>query len=269
MGNMPNLNLKQFTIILLCFLAVVSGYRYGYENILGQVAVAVLLTGTADSAIEYFRTKALRISDSGIITGLIISMVLAPNSSLLLTGLLSIVAITSKYILRINNRPVFNPAAFGLMIGVIFFNSILGWWGDYYHILTIAAGSILLIKYPGHWKMVFAFLATLSILTLIRALVSGSSVIDHLYLNISISSFFTFFMLTDPKTSPLLPNQFINFGILAALSSFSALIFFPSALFVGGLLAADAFVPYLNYRSLKKAKAIRLKKNSNLYLSPV
>ena len=251
---MPYLNVKQYTIMLLIFLAVISGYSIGYENILGQMAVAVLLTGIINSVIEYLRTKTWRISDSGLITGLIISMVLAPNSSLLLTGLLSIVAIASKYILRINNRPVFNPAAFGLIIGVIFFNSPLGWWGDYYHILTIIAGSVLLIKYTGHWKMVFVFLATFSILIFVRALISGPSIIDQLYLNISISSFFTFFMLTDPKTSPLLPNQFINFGILTALGSFLTLIFLPSALFIGGLLAADAFVPYLNYRSLRKLK---------------
>ena len=61
-------------------------------------------------------------------------------------------------------------------------------------------------------------------------------------------------MVTDPKTSPLLPDQFINFGILTAVGSFMALIFFPSALFIGGLLAADAFVRYLNYRSLRKLK---------------
>lgn len=254
---MPNLNVKQYTIMLLIFLAAVSGYRYGYENILGQMAAAVLLTGITNSVIEYFRTKTLRISDSGLITGLIISMVLAPNSSLWLTGLISVLAIASKYILRLNNRPIFNPAAFGLMIGLIFFNSPLGWWGDYYHILTIIAGSILLIKYAGHWKMIFAFLSTLSILILIRALISNSSVIDQLYLNVSISSFFIFFMLTDPKTSPLLPNQFINFGILTAVGSFLALIFFPSALFIGGLLAADAFVPYLNYRALKKTARLK------------
>ncbi|MBI5356517.1 RnfABCDGE type electron transport complex subunit D [Candidatus Collierbacteria bacterium] len=190
---MLNLNLKQYTIALLCCLAIISGYRYGYENIfLGQMAVAILLTGVANSAIEYLRTRTLRISDSGLITGLIIAMVLAPNSSLLLTGLISVLAIVSKYVLRINNRPVFNPAAFGLIVGVLFFKSVLGWWGDYYHILTIVAGSILLIKYTGHWKMIFAFLATLAILILARALISGSSVIDQLYLIVSISSFFMF-----------------------------------------------------------------------------
>lgn len=251
---MPNLNVKQYTIILLCLLATISGYKYGYENVLGQLAVAVLITGITNSAIEYFRTKTLRISDSGLITGLIIAMVLAPNSPLLLTGLLSILAIASKYILRINNRPVFNPAALGLMIGLIFFKTALGWWGDYYHILTIVAGSILLIKFPGRWKMIFAFLITLSALIISKAQISGPSAFDQLYLNISISSFFIFFMLTDPKTSPLLPNQFVTFGILAAIGSFAAAIFLPSTIFVSGLLLADLSVPYLNHLSIQKIK---------------
>lgn len=251
---MPNLNVKQYTIILLCLLAAVSGYKYGYENILGQMSVAVLMTGIASSSIEYFRTKTLRISDSGLITGLIIAMVLAPNSSLLLTGLLSIMAIASKYILRINNRPIFNPAAFGLMIGLIFFKTALGWWGDYYHILTIIAGSILLIKFPGRWKTIFAFLVTLSVSIIFKAQISGPSAFDQLYLNISVSSFFIFFMLTDPKTSPLLPNQFIAFGIFAAVGSFIGATLLPSSLFVSGLLIADLSVPYLNYLSLKRIK---------------
>ncbi len=253
---MPNLNVKQYTIILLSILAIISGYHYGYENILGQTAVAILLTGITNSTIEYFRTKTLKISDSGLITGLIIAMVLAPNSSLLLTGLQSILAIASKYILRINNRPIFNPAAFGLMIGLIFFNSVLGWWGDYYHILTIVAGAILLTKYTGHWKMIFAFLTTLSILIIAKALITGTSAFDQLYLNVSISSFFIFFMLTDPKTSPLLPNQFIPFAILAALGSFIGITFLPSALFVSGLLLANLSVPYLNYLSLQKIRRV-------------
>src|SRR3990167_8123472 len=205
---MPDLNLKQYTIVLLFCLAIVSGYRYGYENILGQMAVAILLAGATNSAIEYLRTKTWRISDSGLI------------------------------------------------IGVLFFKAVLGWWGDYYHILTIIAGSILLTKYTGHWKMIFAFLANLSILILGRALISGSSVIDQLYLIVSISSFFIFFMLTDPKTSPLLPDKFIVFGTLAAVGSFISVIFLPSALFVAGLLAADLFVPYLNYLSLQKMKYV-------------
>lgn len=249
---MPTLNVKQWTIILLLVAGIISGYHYGYGSVLGQVVVAVICAVLTSGVADYLKTKKWKISESAIITGLIIGMVTGPNSSLMAISLISVLAIISKYLFQINKRSVLNPAAFGLLIGMLFFKIALGWWADYSHIITIILGSILMAKYAGHWKMIFAFLITFAAAVCYKAFFYHLVFADELFLNIGISFFFTFFMLTDPKTAPIFPNQQIKFGMLTALFTFVMLQVYPAASFTGGLLLANLAVPYINYKSMKK-----------------
>lgn len=249
------LNVKQLTIIVFTLLCIVSGYHYGYGNVIWQIIVAVSICLITNLLIEYSRTGKLIVSESAIITGLIIAMVAAPKSPVLEIAILSMIAIVSKFLIKTNNRTVFNPAALSLLIGVLVFNLPLGWWADYNHFLTIIAGSLLLIKYNGHWKMIYAFLITLIVFIIIHSLFLGLTISDELYFKIGISFFFTFFMLTDPRTTPLMADQFITFGIITSVGTFLSMLFFPSTTFIGGLLVANLITPYLNNLSMQKIKA--------------
>ncbi len=249
-----NLNIKQWTLIVLPILGLVGGYNAGYINVIGQVLVAIFVATGLNMIIDYFLTKKIKISDSAIITGLIISTVAAPSTPLLLIAFLSVIAIISKYFIRAKNRTIFNPAAFSFLIGILFFHLQLGWWADYNHYLTIILGSFLMVQYPGHWKMLFSFFITWVVLISVRAFVLNLPLIDELYLSVGISFFFMFFMLTDPKTIPLMADQFMTFGILVALGSFISALFFPSTIFILGLLTANLANLYLNALSLKKVR---------------
>lgn len=249
------LNVKHWTIISLCLLGAISGYFYGYANVLGQIIIAVLVCLTVNALIEFYRSKKIILSDSAIITGLLISMVAAPNTPWLFIAALSAIAILSKFLIKFDQRTVFNPAALSLLIGNLFFKIPLSWWVDNNHLLTIIAGSILLIKYNQHWKMIFAFLLSLAALISLQAFFIQQPLIDQLYFNLGISFFFAFFMITDPRTSPMIADQFIAFGIIVAIGSFLCMIFYPPATLVGGLLIANLINPYLNRLSLKRIKA--------------
>jgi Na+-transporting NADH:ubiquinone oxidoreductase subunit NqrB len=205
--------------------------------------------------IEFIKTKKIRISESAIITGLIIAAVTAPNANPFSILAVSLIAIFSKFLLKYNNRPVFNPAAFSLLIGTLLLQTQLSWWIDYNHIITIIAGSILLIPYRGKWKMIYAFIIPTILLITGRAILLNLPVVDAIYFNTGITFFFSFFMLTDPKTSPMMANQLITFGIIAAIGSFLCLLFYPPATLLGGLLTANLITPYLNNLSLNKIKA--------------
>lgn len=252
---MPTLNVKKWTIILLLIAGIISGYHYGYESVLGQLAVAVICAVLTSGIADYLKTKKWKISESAIITGLIIGMVAGPNSSLMAIAVISVLAIISKYLFQINKRSVLNPAAFGLLIGILFFKLALGWWADYSHIITIILGAILMVKYAGHWKMIFAFLITFAALICYKAYFYHLVIVEELFLNMGISFFFTFFMLTDPKTAPIFPNQQAKFGMLTAIFTFVMSQIYPAASFTGGLLLANLTVPYINYKSMQKVKA--------------
>lgn len=249
---MKPLNVKQWTILLLTTLALVCGWHYGFDKTLPQVALSLFCSVSSNAILDLISTKKLKISESAIITGLTISMVAAPKTHLAVIALMATIAIGSKYVLQINKRPVFNPAALSLLIGLFFFNVTLGWWGGYYSVLTIIAGSILLMKFSGHWKMIYAFLGTLTGLLIIRSWILNLPIIDELYLNLGISFFFVFFMLTDPKTAPILPNQLSKYAVIAAIGTVLSIQFHPPTVLIGGLLLANLLTPYINYRALKK-----------------
>ena len=250
------LNIKQWTIIALILLAAFGGYRSGYGNVAWQTITSLTTALVTNIVIDWLRTKRLVISESAIITGLIIALVTAPSSPLPEIALLAFVAIVSKFLIRFNKRTIFNPAALSLLIGVLVFNLPLGWWGDHNHILTIIAGSLLLIEYRGQWKTVYSFLITLAALVIIHALILNMPVVEELTFKIGISFFFAFFMLTDPKTKPLMADQSIPFGIITAVFSFLSMIFLPSTTFIGGLLVANLTTPLLNILSLKKIRKL-------------
>ncbi|MFA6603687.1 MAG: RnfABCDGE type electron transport complex subunit D [Patescibacteria group bacterium] len=250
---MPKLNVKQLTILLILLLAVSSVWRLGTEAILWQLLLAASTAAVLEAAVGYRRTRRLALSESGLITGLIIAGVAAPGSSMFAVVLMTAIAIVSKHLLKIQRRNIFNPAAFGLLCGVLFLGVRLSWWIDASHLLTIVAGSVLLAFFTGRWRQILAFLAVFIGLLGARSWFSGQPFTMELYLYVSISSFFVFFMLTDPRTSPLAPRGQLLFAAVAAIGSFLSILFQPATIFIGGLLAANLLAAGLNWRALRPA----------------
>ncbi len=99
-------------------------------------------------------------------------------------------------------------------------------------------------------------MAAFSVLVAIGAASLGLHVGGKLYLLVSISTFFVFFMLTDPRTSPVLPRHLIWFALVAALGSGLSVIFLPKSLFVGPLLLANLTAVGLNRLALRPKAAV-------------
>ena len=246
---MLKMNAKRWTILLILVLASVSGWRFGYGHVWPQVLFAVVCAVGADVIFDLFVLKKPVFSESTVITGLIVAVLPAPESPLLPIALMSLFAIASKRLIRVDRRNVFNPAALGLLIGVLLFGARLSWWVDANHLLTILAGAVLFTVFSGRWRSIFAFLAVFIILIIARAVALGHPIPADLYLYVSISSFFVFFMLTDPRTSPLMPKDQPLFAAVVAVGSFLSVIFHPASIFLGGLLLADVLTIFLNRRS--------------------
>jgi Na+-translocating ferredoxin:NAD+ oxidoreductase RnfD subunit len=103
--------------------------------------------------------------------------------------------------------------------------------------------------------MIYAFIIPTILLITGRAILLNLPVADEIYFNAGIIFFFSFFMLTDPKTSPMMADKLITFGIIATFGSFLCMLFYPPAILLGGLLLANLITPYLNILSLNKIKA--------------
>ncbi|GAB4382815.1 MAG: hypothetical protein Kow00121_43620 [Elainellaceae cyanobacterium] len=160
---------------------------------------------------------------SALITALGLSLLLRAEhySSMILAAVL---AIASKFCLRVAGKHIFNPANFGIIAALILTQDAWvspGQWGEdqWYGLLFLGTGGIVL-KQVGRWDTTAAFLATYAGLEAIRNLWLGWSWDVWLHRLMSGSLLlFALFMITDPRTTPNARTaRLIWAGMLALLT---------------------------------------------------
>ncbi len=180
----------------------------GTTTTTGQAAAIVPLTPAvtvaARSPINRFPPPAFFLSP--LITGLGLSLLLrADHHSTII--LASVAAILSKFLLRFQDKHIFNPANFGIVTAMLLTPDAWvspGQWGEegWYVLLFLTAGGIVLQK-VGRWDTTVAFLGTYAGLEAIRNLWLGWTwdVWGHRLMSGSLL-LFALFMVTDPRTIP-------------------------------------------------------------------
>lgn len=233
----------QWTALILGVLAIIGGQAVGYAQTVPQLFLASALAVCMDFGVGRWRMLPVRFPWSGLITGMIIAMVLPPHivwwHVLLVVGF----GMGSKYLIQYKHKNIFNPAAFGLCVGLLLLHIQMGWWAANDPVLTIILGSLLLVKLPGRWKLIWMYLAVTLACIGIRSIAYNISVVDQVYLIIGTAFYFLFFILTDPKTSPLRSWAMLLFAATAAGVSFALFLLFPSSIFLVGLLVANLCTP--------------------------
>ncbi len=164
------------------------------------------------------------------------------------------ISIASKYILRVNKKHIFNPSAIGIVAAVFLTDKAWispGQWGSGMVILfaCICLGSIVVTKVQK-LDVSVAFLGIFATLLFIRQNIFLGWPIDFFVQSISTGSIllFSFFMITDPKTTP---NHFmarVVWSILIAAISFYFTVFkFINGAPIFVLVCMQPLVPLLNY----------------------
>jgi Na+-translocating ferredoxin:NAD+ oxidoreductase RnfD subunit len=168
----------------------------------------------------------------------------------LLAAFLSVV---SKYIFRFNHKHIFNPSAFGI-VAVIFLTDKAwlspGQWGSnaviFFAVVTL--GTIVVTRVQK-LDISLAFLITFVGLLYWRQVYVLGWPMDHFMHSVSTGSLllFTFFMISDPRTSPNHPVARILWAILIAVVAFYLAAFkwkYNTIIWV--LVAAAPLVPILD-----------------------
>ncbi|MEI6631286.1 MAG: RnfABCDGE type electron transport complex subunit D [bacterium] len=249
--SMPSI--KKQLIILLLALALYVAFSARDFIFLKSLSITAIAAVVAESAILYFKNKKLSLSESSIISGLIVGFVLSSDSRPAVLILASVFAISSKYLIRVNKRHIFNPAGLGILLAMLFFGANSEWRGTYLWSILLPAGFYLAYKIRKLSLVVSYFLCTF-ILFGAQALWQKTQLINILGV---LSYFFIFIMLVEPKTTPLKTNLKIIFGAAVA-----GLIFILSNLRIrfdaelASLLFLNLFVLFLN--RLPEVKAIKI-----------
>jgi ferredoxin-NADP reductase/Na+-translocating ferredoxin:NAD+ oxidoreductase RnfD subunit len=195
-------------------------------NILPYNALDILYSGIFLSVVcnlaNYLLAKIFHARtnlESAYITALILTLIVGPLSpieNLLILTFIGVVAMASKYVMALNKKDIFNPAAFAALLAAIVLQSGASWWiGSVYTLPLILLGGFLILTKIKRFEMVMGFLAVyfLTLILFGKGFTINSFVVPPVW-------FFVFVMLVEPLTSPSIKNKQVVYG------SFMAVVYF-------------------------------------------
>nr|NNM90511.1 hypothetical protein [Bacilli bacterium] len=233
-----------------------------------NMAVAVVTALVIDFLVGLFYERKRAYSDGGLITGLIVAMALSTSTTWYVVAATTGLAIASKHILKRKRKPIFNPAAFGLLLSTFIFQSGQSWWAGMTllpnaYMIVLAICIVIIAQRVRKFPQVIAFLGSYAALSGIFMLFAKTHMDAALALQnpmLNSALFLAAFMITDPPTSPAKRMDQIVFGLLTGIISFLTFIIDPGELiylFVGLLIANVIFFIKSQVYDKKDRKAKR------------
>lgn len=168
--------------------------------------------------------------------------------------LAAFVAIISKYIIRINGKHLFNPSALGIVVALLFTGDAwinAGQWGSDVVLLfgALCMGCIVVTRVQK-LDTSLAFLGTFAALLFVRQILFLGWPLDFFVQSISTGSLllFSFFMITDPKTTPNHSiARIVWAAVVAAVAFYLATFHFVNGAPVWVLILSQPLVPVLDH----------------------
>jgi len=188
---------------------------------------------------------------SPLITALSLCLLLRASSAALL-ALAALIGVGSKFVLRFGGKHIFNPANFA--IAVLLLSTDAAWispaqWGSRtwaaFLFLCLAA---LVLSRAQRGDIAIAFLGTYIGILFARAFYLGDPLaIPMKQMQSGALLLFTFFMITDPKTTPdRRCGRLVFAALVAALAAYLQYVYFMPQGLIYALFFASALVPLLD-----------------------
>lgn len=211
-------------LLLLCAAAS----SYAMKTFPANLFIAIAACALFDLTIKkLFLRRGLGFPASAVITGTIIGSIAPLNALFVVVLVASAIAIASKYIIRIKQRHVFNPATLGLLIALFAFRLGDVWWAAAgINVLGFAIPLTLILIIAAYKadkiKASITFLLITALLYAVTGFVSVPFTASGLLsFAASMPYYFTFIMLVEPKTSPYMAKEQVVFGAAVALLTFA------------------------------------------------
>lgn len=215
---------RLYQILVLASLLVYGMTRLDFEIRPGR---AWVLLGTCLLA-QWACTRLWKLPAfdprSALISGLSLCLLLRTGPTALAVAAAG-VTIASKFVLRVRSKHLFNPTNFGLVALMLATDGAVwvspGQWGNaaFFAFLIACLGG-LVVNRAARSDVTYAFLAFYLAVLFGRALWLGQPMAIPLHqLGSGAFLLFTFFMISDPKTTPDSRTGRVVFALLVALGA--------------------------------------------------
>lgn len=202
-------------------------------------AIATQWIGTRISGIGSFEVRSAMISSLSL-------LILLRSMSIYALAGAAVLSIGSKFVLRTSRRHLFNPTAFGIVVGSIVFGGTWiapGQWGTatWFCFFILCIGSVVSTR-ASRADISFGFLGFYAAILIGRALWLGDPLAIPLReLSSGALLVFAFFMISDPRTTPeTRTGRLVFAGLVATAAGFIRFYFFRPE---GAILALVVLAP--------------------------
>src|SRR6188768_603475 len=251
-----------FQAIFLSYGILFLHWNADWQHYIISIGGCLLFQYTADSikAKRFLKPNEFdRWGFSVLISAMSLCLLLKTNDWYV-SLLAAFLTVASKYVLRFNQKHIFNPSAFGIIATLLLTKDAWlspGQWGSnaviFFGVVTF--GTIVVTRVQK-LDISLAFLLTFIGLLYWRQVYVLGWPMDHFIHSVSTGSLllFTFFMISDPRTSPNHPIARIIWAVLiAAVSFYLAAFKWKYNTIIWVLIAAAPLVPPLD--KIFKAKS--------------
>ncbi|HEY7446111.1 MAG TPA: DUF2330 domain-containing protein [Vicinamibacterales bacterium] len=219
----PGRDPRLYQIAVLASLLVYGIGRLDFETSLARAALILVSALVA----QYSCTKLWNLPAfdprSALISGLSLCLLLRTNSAELAV-LAAAVTIGSKFVLRVSGKHIFNPTNFGLAVMMLATDAVWvspGQWGNaaIFALLMACLGGLVVTR-ASRSDVTLAFLVVYGALVFGRSVWLGEPLTIPMH-RLASGAFllFSFFMISDPKTTPDSRPGRVVFATLVALGA--------------------------------------------------
>jgi len=192
----------------------------------GQIVAAVVSCCALDMLYTWVIARKLLLPLSGVISGLGLAILFSAPGSPWLILLASWIAISEKYLVTWRGHHLFNPTNLAMVVIVFVSGGQAAvapayQWGGYGWVsLTVLALGLVVMWRVNKLPMVLSFWAVFVAGAFLRSYMVHVPVIITLWAQVTSGAFmlYSFFMITDPKTSPASTGNMIIFGAAIGLA---------------------------------------------------
>jgi len=227
----------------------IAGHGFlGFENSWAQPLAAIAIAYTLELLLEWIdaraHDRALRFLEGGVagfvnfllsahISAMAVSMLLYPNERIWPVVFATALAIASKVVFRVSvggrERHVLNPSNFGIAAVLVLFpwvgiappyqftENVAGVWDWVIPGIIICTGTFMNYRFTDRICLLGAWLAGFVCQALVRNLLLDAALIPALAPMTGLAFLlFTFYMVTDPPTTPSSRRAQVAFGFSVA-----------------------------------------------------
>ena len=223
LNTIPMYRMTLYFVMFLWITAII----FGFFGALPYSGFEIMLSGIFFSFVSWlvnecgaFILNVPTNHESAFITGLILTLIVSPASSvseLWTLGAIASIAMGSKYIFAIRGKHIFNPAGIAVVISGFMFEQGASWWiGTITMVPFVVFGGYFLVRKIAREDMAFSFVFSVLSIGLSYALFQEFDILTTLD-QIVLSSgllFFATVMLTEPRTTPPTRRLRIIYGMI-------------------------------------------------------